>query len=303
MKRDYLDVGELTPPNRFEIDYIAPAGGAEPFVTTFYHFRCDDPLVRDIQPAAVGHLSLFPLGRGRMSLPDGGFDRTHEVNLLAPLSRAMRIEVDGPFHAVGAALSPLGWVALTGLHAQKYGNRLYDAADWLPDRVAERGQALCAQYRDGSTTVQAIVEELSRMILANANLPSPRHQELIVQVGGWLASSLVPDMAELYAASRFSRRQTQRLVQQFFGVSPVSLRRKYRALRAAAALTQPGLSAEEIAGIHDAFYDQPHMIHEIREFVGRTPARLGDEHSPYLRELIDGKNLRELGQARTTPNC
>ena len=97
------------------------------------------------------------------------------------------------------------------------------------------------------------------------------------------------------AAATAPPRQTQRLVQQYFGVSPVALRRKYRALRAAAALSQPDLSDEQAALIQDAFYDQPHMIHEIREFVGRTPARLADDESPYLRELIDGKNLRELG--------
>lgn len=294
MKRDNLNVGELTPPNRFELDYIAPQGTAEQFVTTFYHFRCNDPVVRDIQPAAIGHLSLFPLGKGRMSLPDGGYDSSHTVNLLTPLARALRIEVDGPFHAVGAALSPLGWVALTGLNAQEHANRLYNVADWLPPAIAERGEELCAGYRDGSVHVPQIVEELAGLILSNVKLPRPRNLELMAAVGKWLSSSLLPDVEDLYAASSFSRRQTQRLVQQYFGLSPVALRRKYRALRAAAVLSQPGLSPDEAAAIYDAFYDQPHMIHEIREFVGRTPARLADDESPYLREMISGKNLREL---------
>lgn len=295
MKRDRFEGGELTPPNRFDIDYIAPQGDAAPFVTTFYHFRCDDALVRDIQPAAVGQLSLFPHGKGRISLPDGGYDDSHEVNLLTPLACALRIEVEGPFHAVGAALSPLGWAALTGLHAQEHANRLYDAADWLPAEIAERSSELCVSYRDGSVTAAEMVEELARLILAHVRLPRPPHLELMKTTGAWLSGSLLPDVEDLYAASRFSRRQTQRLVQQYFGVSPVALRRKYRALRAAAALSQPDLSDEQAALIQDAFYDQPHMIHEIREFVGRTPARLADDESPYLRELIDGKNLRELG--------
>lgn len=294
MKRDHVPGGELTPPNRFEIDYIAPEGDVARFVTTFYHFRCDDPLVRDIQPAAIGHLSLFPKGKGRMSLPDGGCDPSHEVNLLTPLSCALRIEVDGPFHAVGAALSPLGWAALTGLHAQEHANRLYQAGDWLDAEITETGKGLCAAYREGSVSAQQIVDELGRMILSHASPPRARHLELMATVGKWLGTSLLPDVEDLYAASAFSRRQTQRLVQQYFGVSPVTLRRKYRALRAAAALSQPGLSPEEQAAIEDAFYDQPHLIHEIREFVGRTPARLGDEENPYLKELIHAKNLREL---------
>ena len=295
MKRDGLAGGELTPPNRFEIDYILPEGAAAQFVTTFYYFRCDDALVRGIQPAAIGHLSLFPRGKGRMSLPEGGQDFSCEVNLLTPFACAAPFEVDGPFHAVGAALSPLGWAALTGMNAQHHANRLYDAADWLPGEIAEEGARLCAAYRDGSAQAADLVQGLSEMIVAHASLPRPRHLQLMATVGEWLSSALLPEVEDLYEASTFSRRQTQRLVQQYFGVSPVTLRRKYRALRAAAAFARPDLSPEEEAAICNAFYDQPHMIHEIREFVGRTPARLGDNESPYLKELIDAKNLRELG--------
>ncbi|MGB3796857.1 MAG: helix-turn-helix domain-containing protein [Alteraurantiacibacter sp.] len=294
MRKDQMLGGELTPPNHFEIDYIEPEGDIAQFVTVFYHFRCDEPLVRDIQPATIGQLSLFPKGSGRLFLPEGGYDTSYQVNLLTPLSCALPIEVDGPFHAVGAALSPLGWAALTGLHAQDHANRLYKASDWLNPEIREIGAKLCSAYLDDAATAHDLVEALSSFILANAKLPRPRHLQLMESVGQWLAGSLLPDVEELYSASSFSRRQTQRLVQQYFGVSPVALRRKYRALRAAAALSRPDLSLEKEAAIFDAFYDQPHMIHEIREFVGRTPARLSDDASPYLKELIDGKNLREL---------
>ncbi|MFB0611926.1 helix-turn-helix domain-containing protein [Aurantiacibacter poecillastricola] len=294
MKRDVLQGGELTPPFRFDIDYVEPEGAAAQFITVFYHFRCEDPVVRDIQPAAVGHLALFPRGKGRMSLPDGGHDVSHEVNLLTPFARAAQFEVDGPFHAIGAALTPLGWAALTGMHAQEHANRLYAAADWLPPAIAETGTALCNGYRVGSLGGKDCMEGLERLIMGHVTMPSERHLQLMATVGEWLAGNLLPDVEDLYTASALSRRQTQRLVQQYFGLSPVALRRKYRALRAAAALSQPDLPPEDEAAIHDAFYDQPHMIHEIREFVGRTPARLGDDDAPYLKELTAAKNLREL---------
>ena len=130
---------------------------------------------------------------------------------------------------------------MTGLHAQDHANRLYEAADWLDPEIGEIGIELCAAYRDNTASAAELVEALSGFILANAKLPRPRHLQLMATVGQWLAGSLLPDVEDLYAASSFSRRQTQRLVQQYFGVSPVTLRRKYRALRAAAALSQPDL--------------------------------------------------------------
>jgi hypothetical protein len=36
------------------------------------------------------------------------------------------------------------------------------------------------------------------------------------------------------------------------------------------------------------------MIREIRLFAGRTPARLTGEESPYLAEMLDLRNFREI---------
>ncbi|MGB3167792.1 MAG: helix-turn-helix domain-containing protein [Alteraurantiacibacter sp.] len=296
MRRDIPATGELTPPNRFTLDYVEPEGDLAQLVTTFYHFRCEDALVRDIQPAAIGHIALFPRGNGHMARPDGGFDPSHEVVILSPFAKAMPFVVDGPFHAVGAALTPLGWAALTGLDASEHANRLYPAAEWLPDEFVAQGQALCSAYRKGDIGAAEIHAALGAFIAGHAAMPPPQHLLMMKVVGEWLASDLVPDMDALYAASGFSKRQTQRLVQRYFGSTPVALRRKYRALRAAAMLSQPDLPNDVATSVLDSFYDQPHMIREIREFVGRTPARLADPQTPYLSELTHAKNLRELGR-------
>ena len=296
MKRsDMPPQGELTPPSHFTLDYIDPPEPLAQLVTTFYHFRCDDAVIRDIQPAAVGHLSLFPSGKGAMSLPDGGSDPSHRINLLTPFAQAMPFEMAGPFHAVGAALTPLGWAGLTGMNAGEHANRLYDGARVLDDASVAGLLAACDAYRDGQADAQALVNALSAAIAANLKLPPRRYLELIGTTVQWLSGSDAPEIDALYEASAFSRRQTQRLVERFFGLSPVALRRKYRALRAAAAFARPDLTDEQADAMIDLFYDQPHMIHEIRHFAGRTPARLSGDDKPYVRELIDGKNLRELG--------
>ena len=73
-----------------------------------------------------------------------------------------------------------------------------------------------------------------------------------------------------------------------------SIQPSVRALRAAALLSAPQLAPDDEAELAEAFFDQPHMIREIAHFVGRTPARLGDQSTPYLAEMIDARNLREL---------
>ncbi|MBI1403986.1 MAG: helix-turn-helix domain-containing protein [Porphyrobacter sp.] len=284
----------LTPASLITIDYIEPPAALAPLVTTLYHFRCDEPVIRDIQPAAIGQICLFPHGRGELHFADGRRDPNHEVGLLTPLSRATPMVVEGPFHAFGAALTPLGWAALTGLHAGEYRDRLMPAADVLGAEFGRLGQRLLEGYRARTISGPDCARAIGAFIAEGARPVNPRHLELIVATGRWLAESFNPDVSELAGVAGYSARQVQRLVERYFGVTPRALARKYRALRAAALLSAPEIRPEDEAEIAEAFFDQPHMIREIAHFVGRTPARLTDPSTPYLAEMIDPRNLREL---------
>lgn len=290
------DEPSLTPAALIHIDYIEPPAAIAPLVTTLYHFRCDEPVIRDIQPAAIGQICLFPHGTGEMRFVTGQRDPNHPVGLLTPLSRAAPIEVTGPFHAFGAALSPLGWAALTGLHAGEHRDRLLPAASVLGPEFGAFGEALLDDYRAGTRSGPDCALALAGFIAAHAKPVNPRHVELIVAVGRWLSASFNPDIAALTGAAGYSGRQVQRLVERYFGLPPRALARKYRALRAAAMLSGPAPAPEVEAELAEAFFDQPHMIREITHFVGRTPARLNDPSTPYLAEMLDPRNLRELGQ-------
>ncbi|WP_296721864.1 helix-turn-helix domain-containing protein [Erythrobacter sp.] len=284
----------LTPAALISIDYIDPPEQIAPLVTTLYHFRCDEPVIRDIQPAAIGQVCLFPYGTGEIQFADGRRDPNHAVGLLTPLSRATPIVVDGPFHAFGAALTPFGWAALTGLHAGQHRDRLLPAASVLGEAFGAFGEALLQAYRSGTTSGPDCARSVGDFIARNARPVNPRHVELIIAVGRWLGASFNPDIADLSGAAGYSARQVQRLVERYFGLPPRGLARKYRALRAAALLSAPHLAPEDESAISEAFFDQPHMIREIAHFVGRTPARLSDPSLPYLAEMIDSRNLREL---------
>jgi len=286
--------GYLTETSLFRLEYIAAPPELAQHVTTFYHFVCDEHEIRDIQPAAIGHLAIFPYGEGAIHFRDGRSDPMQQTNLLTPLSVAAPFTVTGPFHAIGAALTPLGWAELTGLSAATHANRFYRAGDFLGEDVAQLGAELCAWYRAGTMTGTQCAAALGEYMLSRITPLPAKHRQLIGQTTQWLVGALDPDIEELYTALLYSRRQAQRLVERYFGLPPTALRRKYRALRAAAALSHPDLDAETEAAINNSYYDQSHLIREIRLFSGRTPARLSDEPDSFLTEMLDLRNLREL---------
>lgn len=285
--------GALTSPALFALDYLPPPPALAGFVTTFYHFRCDEREIRDVQPAAVGHLIVFLAGKGVMRFASGRTDPSHPVSLLTPCGAAAPIEVAGPFHCIGAALSPLGWASLTGLHAGEWCDRMVPAGDHLGEEVEALGDALIADYRDG-VGAQELCRRLADFLLERLKPVNPRHVALIQAVTAWLNSGFHPPIEELFDKSAYSRRQTQRLVERYFGLGPRELKRKYRALRIVALLGRPEVSDADVAALTDHFYDQSHMIREIRHFAGRTPGRLAAENESILAALLDVRNFREI---------
>ncbi|MEM6267311.1 MAG: helix-turn-helix domain-containing protein, partial [Pseudomonadota bacterium] len=216
------------------------------------------------------------------------------IALLTPLSTATPIVVDGPFHAFGAALTPQGWAALTGLHAGEHKDRLREASDFLGDDVEEMGAEIISGYLSGSLSGRDCALAVGEYIGRKVRPLNQRHVDLIRVTNAWLGSSFNPQVTDLMDKASYSERQVQRLIERYFGLAPKDLARKYRALRAGALLSFPSLTPEYEAALGDAFFDQSHMIREINRFVGRTPARLANDDAPFLREMIAPKNLREL---------
>lgn len=284
----------LTSSALLRLDYFPPEQALAPFVTTFYHFRCDERDIRDMQPAAVGHVLVFLAGEGDMLFEGGRRDRSHRVSLLTPTSRAAPVEIDGPFHCVGAALSPLGWAALTGLHAGEWADRLIPAEQVLGEGITQMGERMRADYHAGRMTGAALCHDLGRFLLPLIRPINPRHVALIRRIAEWMGSSLTPDLDALVDGSGYSARQLQRLCERYFGLPPLRLLRKCRALRVVALLGDPGVTDAQIAALADEFYDQSHMIREIRTFAGRTPGRLAAGTDSILSALLDVRNFREI---------
>jgi hypothetical protein len=70
--------------------------------------------------------------------------------------------------------------------------------------------------------------------------------------------------------------------------------RKYRALRAAMIMVNPNATAELRSQVESTFYDQPHMIREIRQFAGRTPGTLDSNNAKVTRLWLSNQDCRDI---------
>lgn len=283
----------LTASSFIRMELHAPPPGVAQYVTTFFRMACDERAIRDVQPTSIGLIALVAKGSGHMRFPDGRREPSHRLMVVTPTTAATSFEIDGPWDCFGAMLSPLGWASLTGLSAAEHGNRLRNGTELLPRPLT--AAALDLLERFSALEAEDFVAALSSAILGSA-LPVPdSHQRFIKSVADWLAQSLSPSLDDLRAKVPYSWRQVQRLAERYFGMPPRGLARKYRALRAAVLLSRPSISADEIAAVQDHFYDQPHMIREIRLFAGRTPARIADPDTPYLANFMDARDFSGEG--------
>lgn len=286
-------LARLTAPSLISLTHFPVPAALQPFLTTVLVLRCDETQMLDMLPAGVGYLGIALTGSGIVRFATGRIDPVRSFNLLAPTSAAVELEVAGPLLLVAGALSPLGWAALTGLDASRHADRSDDGADlWAAeaDRLVQELHAL----RRNEAADQALADHLSGFIAARLGPVNARHARLIKQVADWLSASFSPDLADLQRSTGYSDRQLQRLVTRYFGAGPKQLARKYRALRVAAVLGDAQTSDERAAELVNLFYDQSHMIREIRHFLGRTPARLSRDADTLLAKASGISNFRDI---------
>lgn len=290
---DGVDI-DFIAPDKIELVQFAPPPELAPFVTQIYFFRCDERVVQDRQPAALGHLIFLLSGTGYLQFQSGPPVSISGATLFGPGLAAAEFKFDGPLHDLGFALSPLGFVALTGKAANLFADKAVPASTLFGPGIDILMQKFQDGRRNGSMRIADMVEQTSKFLLDQARAVPPTHIKMIQTVISWLSSGLDPDVDQLYPQLEMSRSTAARLITRYFGCAPKPLMRKYRALRAASLLVDPGCTRELRAKIESLFYDQPHMIREIRQFAGRTPGALDGDDVKILRLWLSKDNYRDI---------
>jgi AraC-like DNA-binding protein len=247
------------------LDYVVPGERLAPYVTLFYLFRYDSHDFDQVERADHAQLR-FQLTRstGTYHFADGRRFRAAQHHFVGPTSAAIRTCVDGPIRTFGMGLTPAGWEALTGIEADTALDCVLDAADRLGVVVSDIAAAL-----DPCATAEEMVATISPRLEARIGAGHTATLGFVRAVDVWLTDGPSPAIDDLVTATGLSRRQVERRCNALYGAPPKLLARKYRALRAAVALADGHEPA-------DAFYDQSHMIREIKQFTGLTPRRMRD---------------------------
>jgi len=267
-----------------ELDYAVPSEDIAEFVTLFYAFRADVPVFEDVERADNAQLRFRLQGGGSTySMADGTVQYGTQIHLLGPTSGATTVRMIGPIRGFGWGMTPRGWAAVVGVDASALLNRIVDARELFGDALDALDAAVAAlEQAPDLAAMVAIAEPLVR------TLARGRGREALIFAGlvdAWLEGERSPDVEALVIATGLSRRQLERRCKALYGAPPKLLARKFRALRAAVALYADGVSPGDL--VEQGFYDQSHLIREIKQFTGLTPRQLKEQPGLLAQLTID----------------
>lgn len=265
----------------FELLYFPPDADLAEMVSSFYIARVDLPLFDEYERADRPQFRILSPADGEYIFADGHCIAATRAQIIGPTSGRVRAIARGPMRLFGFGLMPAGWATLMGGEANRLTDRAIDAADLYGSWIDEVVDTIIAAPDNDTRLV--IGNNLVREILQK-NDPAPVW--FTRTVDQWLTASPSPVVAELVAATGMSIRSVERMTKYYYGLSPRMLARKYRAVRVASALAR-GEALDDIQ-FGDAFYDQSHLIRELKRFAGATPGQLA-KPSHYVEAVAKGR--------------
>ena len=270
-----------------ELDYRVPGPDVADYATLFYFFRTDLAVFEDMERADHAQMRFrLDDGVADYRFVDGTVQQATPVHVIGPTSTAFKVRAEGPVRLFGWGVTAGGWAAMLGGDASNALNRMIDGTALLGSRMTE-ARARFQQAADFDAMVMiatALIDEL-------VGDSSDEMMRFARQVDAWLEESPSPEIDDLIAATGLSRRQVERKCNAIYGAPPKLLARKFRALRAAVAMRGRDLSFDDAIG--HGFYDQSHLIREVKQFTGLTPKQIRDQ--PTALAAITVKQRTALG--------
>lgn len=253
------------------LDYATPDESLRNHLSVFYDFRADVPIFDDVERADLAQVRFQLSGSDTTyTFADGMVQKAPNIQIVGPTTGPTRVRVVGPVHTFGCGLLPAGWGSLLDFEASLLVNRVVDATELFGKGLYKT----LDEFRATTSIEQRVMigSALARQLIDRGHSAAFDFARI---VDAWLADSPSPDVEELVAATRLSRRQVERNCKAIYGSPPKLLARKYRALKAAIMLAKHEAGTQDL--VDHGFYDQSHFIREIKHFTGVTPKTITDD--------------------------
>jgi AraC-like DNA-binding protein len=267
------------------IRYFSPAPPLRRYLSSYYRFESDLPVLSDLMRAELPQIRFVTRGAALNHYCTRTVRATLPASLQGSTSGPMRFTAVGPLHLFGVGLLPQGWATLIGEPADRLADDMVDLASVIGAATGAIVAAMAGAVTDADRVAAADGFFLGLLERAHA---SPLWFTRMTD--DWLTATPDPAVDMLVAQSGMSARSVERMARRIYGASPKLLARKYRALGAAVRIGNDEARgwSDMAAGI---FYDQAHFIREFKQFVGMTPARFQIEAAPVMRMTIARKKL------------
>lgn len=264
---------------------IPPSADAAGLVHTLYVIETGEGRIEEAIPAYSAQLIVLVRGKVTFTFADGNTGQSASVFINAPQMRSATCVLEGPVLQVGASLTHTAWQRLSNLPADEVHDQLLPAEAVLSAEQVKVIEAAAEACREGRITPEELGTVLTEIVATGRYKLRPDHVTVVEAVLRWLGSGFDPAIRDLYASVSVSPRQIQRICRRFFGVAPAQVLKRFRALRAAMLLAQPAVSKELYDQLMEAYFDQAHLIRDIRRYTGRTPTQFRRES--LVDELLD----------------
>jgi AraC-like DNA-binding protein len=262
--------------------YSPPPPELREYVSSLYELRQEVATYDETERSDRPQLRILLSGSGEYIFPDGHCDQASRTIILGPTSGSVRGMGIGPMHVVGAGLLPPAWVAMMGKSADTALDRALDAEQLFGDAATRLFHAV-----QGTQSTDERFRLISAFVAEATSKADPAQIAFTHIVDAWLTSSADPRIEALVEASGLSVRQLERMTRRYYGLPPKTLSRKYRALKAAMLIARgEDIEASEMA---DSFYDQSHLIRELKRFAGLTPQQIMRRESYLMAEIATGR--------------
>lgn len=269
------------------LQYEAPGDALAPFVSSFYRFDYEGDALNELERADRAQFRILLRGQGEYHFDAGHERNTFPVTVIGPTTAPVTSVAAEPLTIMGWGMTPAGWAALMGKEAANWTDEAFDGRRIFGDAALELRQQLAAT--DDIKAQFALMQAAAVEIFAQSD-SAPF--EFTALVDAWLLTNNDHDIDALVAATGLSPRQLERTTARYYGMPPKKLARKYRALRAAHRLAAGDSLDDTDLGL--AFYDQSHLIREVKRFTGLTPSQLKAGQSELTKVTMRGRS--ELGK-------